>query len=76
MEGYPKLVEFWRWRCCDPETGRIWQNLLRLSEREAAELLHAQRIEGSMLLREPDGDDFPETDAEVHRLTLTSPQSP
>ena len=76
MEGYPKLVEFWRWRYRDPETGRICQTLYQLSVREALELPHAQRIEGSMLLREPDGDDFPETDAEVHRLTLTSPQSP
>ncbi len=76
MESHSKFVECWRWRYRDAETGRTCQTLCQLSEREAAELPHAQRIEGSMLLREVDADDFPETDAEVHRVTLMSPQSP
>ena len=76
MEGHPKLVEYWRWRYRDPETGRVCQTLFRLSEREAAELPQAQRIEGSMLLREVDADDFPDTGPEVHRVTCESPQSP
>jgi len=33
-------------------------------------LPQAERIEGSMLLREEDADDFPETGPEVHRSTL------
>lgn len=76
MEGHPKLVEYWRWRYRDPETGRVCQTLFRLSEREAAELPQAQRIEGSMLLREVDADDFPDTGPEVHRVTCEAPQSP
>ncbi len=75
MESHPKVVEFWRWRYRDPETGRICQTLYQLSVREALELPHAQRIEGSMLLREMDADDFPETDAEIHRVTLKSQQN-
>ena len=76
MESHPKLVEFWRWRYRDRETGRISQTLFRLSEREASELPHAHRIEGSMLLCEVDADDFAETDSEVHRITLESQQTP
>ena len=48
----------------------------QLSEREAAKLPEAQRIEGSMLLREVDADDFPDTGPEVHRVTPESQQSP
>ena len=76
MEGHPKFVELWRWRYRDPETGRVCRTLFRLSEKEAAELPGAERIEGSMLLRESDGDDFPDTGPEVHRLNQESPQSP
>ena len=76
MESDPNLVEFWRWRYRDPETGRICQTLLQLSDREAAKLPHAHRIEGSMSLREVHADEFPETDAEVHRVTFMPPQIP
>ena len=37
------------------------------------ELLEAERIEGSMLLREVDADDFPDTGPEVHSLTPEPP---
>jgi len=76
MEGHPKFVEYWRWRYRDPETGRTCQTLLPISEREAAELPEAERIEGSMLLREAEGDDFPETGPEVHRIAFESEQGP
>jgi hypothetical protein len=76
MEGHPQFVECWRWRYRDLETGRTCQTLVRLSEREAAELPQAQRIEGSMLLREVVADDFPDTGPEVHRLTCEPRQSP
>ena len=76
MQGARKFVEYWRWRYRDPETGRIGRTRSHLTEREAAELPHAQRIEGSMLLREVDSDDFPETGPEVHSLTHESQQSP
>ena len=54
MKTNRKLVGYWRWRYRDPETGRICQTLFRLSERDAAKLPQAQRIEGSMQLREVD----------------------
>lgn len=76
MQGPRKLVEYWRWRYRDPETGRICRTLLQLSEKEAAELPQPRRIDGSMLLREVDADDFPDTGPEVHRLTHESQQSP
>jgi hypothetical protein len=76
MQGPRKLVEYWRWRYRDPKTGRMCRTLFQLSEREAAELPQAQRIEGSMLLREVDADDFPDTGPEVHGLTPESQKSP
>jgi hypothetical protein len=39
-------------------------------------LPHPQRIEGSMLLREVDADDFPDTGPEIHRLTHESQHRP
>ena len=75
MEGHPKFVEHWRWRYRDPETGRICQTLLQISDREAAQLPEAQRVEGSMVLREAEADDFPDTGPEVHRLTCEAQQS-
>ena len=76
MAGDPKFVEYWRWRYRDPETGRVCQTLFHICEREAAELPEAQRIEGSMLLREVEADDFPDTGPEVHRVTPESQPSP
>ena len=76
MQGPRKFVEYWRWRYRDPKTGRVCRTLFQLSEREAAALPEAERIEGSMLLREVDGDDFPDTGPEVHRLSPESQQSP
>jgi len=75
MQGPPKFVEYWRWRYRDPKTGRMCRTLFQLSEREAAELPEAERIEGSMLLREVDGDDFPDTGPEVHPITLGPQES-
>jgi hypothetical protein len=68
MPGLRKFVECWRWRYRDPETGRVCRTLFPLTE--------AERIEGSMLLREVDADDFPDTGPEVHRVTPESQQSP
>ena len=73
MQGPRNFVEYWRWRYRDPKTGRICRTLFHLSEREAAELPRAERIEGSMLLREVDEDEFPDTGPEVHRL-IPEPQ--
>jgi hypothetical protein len=76
MPGLRKFVEYWQWRYRDAETGRICRTLFRLSEREAAELPEAERISGSMLLREVDEDEFPDTGPEVHRVTPESQQNP
>ena len=76
MKANSKLVEYWRWRYRDPETGRICQTLFQLSEREAAKLPQAQRIEGSMSLREVDVKDFAETGSDVQPLTDESQHSP
>lgn len=70
MQGSRKFVEHWRWRYRDAKTGRICRNLFQLSERGAAELPQAERIEGSMSLREVDEDEFPDTGPEVHRVIL------
>ena len=76
MPPAQKFVECWHWRYRDPKTGAICQTLSELTEREAADLPQAQRIEGSMVLREVDADDFPDTGPEVHRLTHEAQQSP
>ena len=75
MQRPRKFVEYWRWRYRDPQTGRVCRTLFQLSEREAAALPEAERIEGSMLLREVDGDDFPDTGPEVHPTTLGPEES-
>lgn len=61
------LVEYWRWRYRDPKTNRVCRTMFQLSEREAADLPQAERIEGSMLLREVEVDDFPGTRPGVHQ---------
>jgi hypothetical protein len=76
MQGPRKFVEYWRWRYRDPETGRMCRTLFQFSEREAAKLPEGERIEGSMSLREVDGDDFSDTGPEVHWLTPDAKQSP
>ncbi len=72
MQPARKFVEYWRWRYRDPKTGRVCRTLFQLSEREAAKLPEAERIRGSMLLREVDDDNFPDTGPEVHRLSVES----
>ena len=76
MQGPRKFVEYWRWRYRDPVTGRICRTLFQLSEKEAAKLPQAERIEGSMLLREVDADEFPVTVPGVRRVPPGSKQSP
>ncbi len=76
MHGPRKFVEHWRWRYRDPQTGRICRTVFQLTEREAAELPQAERIEGSMLLREVNEDDeFPDTGPEVHDVTPAPPRN-
>jgi hypothetical protein len=76
MQRPSKLVEYWRWRYRDTKSGRMVRTLFQLTEAEAAKLPEAERIEGSMLLRECDADDFPETSPEVHRAAPDSRPGP
>ena len=62
------LSNTWRWRYRDPKTGRVCTTLSR-STAEAQGLQEAERIPGSMLLREVEADDFPDTGADVHPVT-------
>ena len=47
-----KQVEYWRWRYRDPQTGRVCRTMFQLTAEEAAKYPEAERIPGSMLLKE------------------------
>ena len=50
-------IEHWRWRYRDTGTGRICRTMFACSAGEAARLYpDAERIEGTMVLREVDDD--------------------
>lgn len=51
-----KKVEYWRWRYRDLRTGQICRTMFQLTADEAAQYPEAERIEGSMLLREVEDD--------------------
>jgi len=74
MGSAKKLVEYWRWRYRDSKTGRVCRTLFQLTEAEAQALPEAERISGSMLLREVAADDFPDTGPDVHPVS-TEPQA-
>jgi hypothetical protein len=60
-------VEYWRWRYRNIETGRICRTMFPCSEQEAAKLYPgAERIQGTMVLREVD----PEPQPRVTRFRL------
>ncbi len=52
-----KQVEYWRWRYRDPKTGRVCRTVFQLTAEEASQYPNAERIDGTMLLREVDDDD-------------------
>jgi len=51
-----KQVECWRWRYRDPQLGCIRRTTAALTEQEAAAYPEAERIEGSLTLRDVDDD--------------------
>ena len=53
-----------------PGNWPLLSDLFQLTEAEAAKLPEAERIEGSMVMREMDADDFPDTGPEVHQVAL------
>ena len=50
-----KTVEYWRWRYRDPQLGCIRQTTVALTEEEGASYPEAERIEGSLTVREVNG---------------------
>jgi hypothetical protein len=55
-----KLMELWRWRYRDRQTGQICRTPFQLSAAQAAKLAEAERIPGSMR-RVKVEDDFVDT---------------
>jgi len=51
-----KTVEYWRWRYREPQLGCICRTTVGLTEEEAASYPEAERIEGSLTLREVNDD--------------------
>lgn len=55
-----KQVEYWRWRYRDLKTGRMCRTMFQLTAEEASRYPDAERIDGTMLLREVDEDEVTE----------------
>lgn len=66
-----KTVEYWRWRYRDPKTGRMCRTMFQLTAEEASRYADAERIDGTMLLREVDEDE--DTEPGVFCLDVTTP---
>jgi len=56
-----KQVEYWYWRYRSPDSRRKSKTLLPMTAREAAHLPEAERIPGTMLLRDVEEGDFEDT---------------
>ena len=56
-----KLVECWRWRFRDPASGRVCRTMYAISEEEARKFPRAERVPGTLILREVDERDFADT---------------
>ena len=56
-----KQVEYWYWRYRTPDSRRKAKTLLPMTAREAAHLPEAERIPGTMLLRDVEEGDFEDT---------------
>jgi hypothetical protein len=56
-----KLVECWRWRFRDPKSGRMCRTMYALCEEEAKKFVDAERIPGTLVMREVDDADFADT---------------
>ncbi len=62
-----KQVEYWRWRYRDLRSGDIRRTMFQLTAEEAAKYPEAERIAGSMLLREVEDSGFADTRPQVAR---------
>lgn len=56
-----KMIECWRWRYRDPSSGRVCRTMYAISEEEARKFPNAERVPGTLILREVDEVDFAET---------------
>jgi hypothetical protein len=64
-----KKVEYWRWRYRNPKTGEINRTMFQMTAAEASRYPEAERIDGTMLLREVE-DDFHDTLPAVRERVL------
>jgi hypothetical protein len=55
-----KQVEYWRWRYRDRKTGQIVRTMFQMTAAEARRYPEAERIDGTMLLRDVE-DEFRDT---------------
>ena len=60
-----KLVECWRWRYRDPASGRMCRTMYAISEEEARKFPQAERLAGTLIMREVHEFDFADTLPEV-----------
>jgi len=69
-----KQVEYWYWRYRSPDSRRKSKTLLPMTAREASHLPEAERIPGTMLLRDVEEGDFEDTSpGEPGTYGLTAP---
>ena len=64
-----KQVEYWRWRYRDRKTGQIVRTMFQMTAAEASRYPEAERIDGTMLLRDVE-DDFRDTMPAVREQAL------
>ena len=62
-----KKVEYWRWRYRDLRTGKVCRTMFQLTAEEAAKYPEAERIAGSMLVREVEDPEFADTTPRIFR---------
>ena len=60
-----KLVECWRWRFRDPGSGRMCRTMYAISEEEARKFPQAERVPGTLIMREVDEFEFGDTVPDV-----------
>lgn len=61
LDNAMKLVECWRWRFRDPASGRLCRTMYAISEEEARKFPNAERLPGTLIMREVDEPDFADT---------------
>ena len=66
------VLNYWRWRYVDPQTGHVERTAVQLTSEEARLLFpYAERIAGSQTLREVDGATFSDTAPSAFEVRAT-----